>query len=591
MSTQIAVDPLILVASVLLVVAVVIAGVSRRLQAPSALLFLTIGMLVGDDGLGLVSLGDASVVQNVGVVLLLLILFEGGLTTKPTDLRRAAGPGAVLATLGVVLTSAITGAGAWLVLDIEPITAAMIGAVVGSTDAAAVFAMLRGLRLPPRLAAILKVESGANDPFAIVITLGIVELFVAQPTAGQMVVFAVMQPVIGLVVGGGVGALAVWTLRRSRLSADALYPVLALAFAGVAYGLGVLLGGSGFLAVYVAGLVIGSLARRRRRGIRDFHEGLANVGEIGLFLLLGLLVFPERLFDIAVAGVLVAAILTFVARPIATWLCLLPFRMPMREQVVVGWGGLRGAVPIVLATFPVTAGIPDGQLVFDIAFFVVLVSILLQGSTIARLIAWLGITSDRKAWAPVAEALPIDEIEADLVEVVVSADLPIAGRWLRDVPLPEGMLLAALVRDDRVIIPRGDAVLLADDVLLIVVQEPEFAAERVTAWARSEDGGDGPGSAAWSGRSRHSGDPDRSAPPRRPRRARPAPVRDRRSDRGGYPGPDPTASSADDASVRGSDREPPLAGPEPRLRRGPLPPDEPEPRSSDPDRGWRDLPG
>lgn len=527
------IDPAVFAISALLALAVVVASLSARVQAPSALLFLLLGMAVGDDGLGLVTIGDPELVQNVGVVALVVILFEGGLTTKPTDLRRAAGPGGLLATVGVLITATVTGFGAWLLLDIEPITAALLGAVVASTDAAAVFSTLRTVRLPWRLAAILKTESGANDPFAVVLTIGLLEWWARRPPTGEMVLFAVLQPVVGIVAGVAVGTLGVVVLRRVRLPAEGLYPVLALGFSGIAYGTAATLQGSGFLAVYVAGLAIGGFVHRRRRGIRDFHEGLANAAEIGLFLALGLLVFPSRLPSVALAALLVALVLTFVARPLATFLCVAPFRLPLRQQAVVAWGGLRGAVPIVLATFPITAGFPEGQIVFDVVFFVVLLSTLVQGSTVGTLVRRLGVRGARPAWAPVAEALPIDDVEADLVEVIVTDDLPIAGRWLRDVPLPEGMLLAAVVRDERVIIPRGDAVLLTDDVLLIVVQDPKRAAERVTAWARSEGGSVGPGAVPWPGPLTPSTDPEPEPAPVPPRRPR---LRDRRHARPGAPG-------------------------------------------------------
>lgn len=513
MTVGLPIDLVVLSASCLLAFAVLVVGFSQRVQTPSALLFLGIGMLVGDDGLGLVELSDPTVVQNVGVIALLVILFEGGLTTKPTDLRRAAGPGGLLATFGVVFTGAVTALGAWLLLPVEPITAALLGAIVSSTDAAAVFSTLRTVRLPWRLAAILKVESGANDPLAVVLTLGLLEVWMRQPGPGELIWFAALQPVAGALVGSAVGYLAAQTLRKAPLPADGLYPVLALAFAGVAYGTAVVVGGSGFLAVYVAGLFIGGLVRRRRRGIRDFHEGLANAAEIGLFLLLGLLVFPSRLPAVAGAGLLVALVLTFVARPLTTWLCLAPFKVPWRQQAVVAWGGLRGAVPIVLATFPITVGFPEGQILFEVVFFVVLVSTLVQGSTVQWLVNRLGVRGARPAWAPVAEALPIDEVEADMVEVIVSGDLPISGRWLRDVPLPEGMLMAAIVREERVIVPRGDAMLQPDDVLLVVVQDPNLAAERVTAWARSEGGGVGPGAVPWPGALTPSHEPERPTDP------------------------------------------------------------------------------
>jgi cell volume regulation protein A len=491
------IDPAVLLGSALLVLAVVVASLSHRFQTPSALLFLGIGMLVGDDGLAWVRFDDETAVQNLGVVALIVILFEGGLTTKPTDLRRAAGPGGALATVGVVITAAVTAVGAWVLLDIRPITAALLGAVVASTDAAAVFSTLRSVRLPARLAAILKVESGANDPFAIVLTLGLLEVALASPSGLSLTLFAVLQPVLGIAFGAVVGVLAVRVLRAVRLPADGLYPVLAFAFAGVSYGVAAAAGGSGFLAVYVTGLLVGAFVRRRRRGIRDFHEGLANAAEIALFLVLGLLVFPSRLLDVAVPGLLIALVLAGVARPVATAACLSPFRVPWREQAIVAWGGLRGAVPIVLATFPITAGFENGRVLFDVVFFVVLISALVQGSTVGRLVGWLGVEADRPAWAPVAEALPIDEIEADMVEVIVTSDLPVAGRSLRDAPLPEGMLLAAIVRRERVIVPRGDAVLTPEDVLLIVVQDPQRAAERVTTWARSEAASGDRRAAAW----------------------------------------------------------------------------------------------
>ena len=486
MEASLAIDPAVLLVSVLLVLAVLTASLSQRLQAPSALLFLGLGMLVGEDGLGLVLLDDQQLVQNVGVIALVVILFEGGLTTKPTDLRRAAVPGGLLATIGVLVTALVTGGGVYLIMDVEPLTAALIGAVVASTDAAAVFSTLRTINLPPRVGAVLKLESGANDPVAVALTIGLLEYWREQPDAGDLAIFAVGQLMVGLLVGAAVGLLGALLLRRVRLPAEGLYPVAALAVAGIAYGLAVPLRGSGFLAVYICGLLVGAQVRRRRRGIRDFHEGLANASEIGLFLVLGLLVTPGDLPEVWVPGVVTAVILTFVARPLATALCLVPTRLPWREQTIVGWAGLRGAVPIVLATFPVTVGYPGGQLIFNIVFFVVLLSTLVQGVTVGPMVRLLGVEADRPTWAPVAEALPIDEVEADIVEVVVTRDLPIVGQRLSQVPLGHGMLLASIVRGDAILVPRGDTRIEAGDVLLVVVEDPEHSAERVTAWARGE---------------------------------------------------------------------------------------------------------
>lgn len=485
MSAGLAIDPALLLASGLLIAGVMVAGLIQRLQVPGALLFLALGMLVGEDGLGL-QLDDLQLVQNLGVVALIIILFEGGLTTKPTDLRRAVLSGGAMATVGVLVTAGITGLGVLLLLDVHPLTALLLGAIVASTDAAAVFSTLRTTRLPPRLAAVLKFESGANDPFAVVLVIGLVELWREAPTAAEMLAFGAAQLIGGLVVGGMVAAAGTWLLRRVRLPAEGLYPVLAFAVAGLSYALAARVGGSGFLAVYVCGIVIGAQVRRRRRGIRDFHEGLANAAEIGLFLVLGLLVTPTELPGVVVPGLAVAAVLTFVARPVATVLCLAPARHPIRDQALVAWAGLRGAVPIVLSTFPLIAGYPNANVIFNVVFFVVLVSTLVQGATVGPVASWLGVTTDRPSWAPVAEALPIDEVEADIVEVILTADLPVVGQAVRDVPLGPGMLLATLVRDEKVVVPRGDTILADGDLLLVVVQDPELSAERVTAWARGE---------------------------------------------------------------------------------------------------------
>jgi potassium/hydrogen antiporter len=460
---------------------------AARLRIPGALLFLALGMLVGTDGLGLIDLSDPELVRNVGVIALLFILFEGGLTTKPTDLRLAALPGTLLATVGVVITAAVTAFGVWLVLGVDPVTAGLLGAVVASTDAAAVFSMMRTTPLPRRVSALLRLESGANDPIAVMLTVGLLATYDGGVSAGTWVIFAVVQLVGGGLVGGAVGGLGVLVLRRLDLGADGLYPLVAAAFGGVAYGLAAHLGASGFVAVYLAGLVIGALVPRRRRAIRGFHEALANAAEIGLFLLLGLLVFPSQLLEVALPALFVALVLTVVARPLAVTACTLGQGFGWRERALVSWAGLRGAVPIVLATFPFTAGVDEAGVIFDVVFFVVLVSVLVQGLTLLSLVRGLGLDVVRPAWSPVAEALPLDGIDVDLVEVFVSDDLGLVGRRLRDVPLPPATLVAAVVREHRVVIPQGDTRVLAGDVLLLTTQRRDDAADAVTRWARGED--------------------------------------------------------------------------------------------------------
>jgi potassium/hydrogen antiporter len=496
MQLELEIDALVLAVAVLLFGAVLTAALAAKpgsnFRVPGALLFLGIGMLVGDDGLALIRLDDTELVRDVGVVALLLILFEGGLTTKPTDLRLAALPGVLLATIGVVITAGVTGFGVWLLLDVEPIIAGLLGAVVASTDAAAVFSMMRTTPLPRKVSAVLRIESGANDPIAVMLTVGLLATLEGGAVGPRdWAVFALLQLVGGLAVGAAVGGAGAWLLRRIELGVEGLYPVLALAIGGVAYGAASSVGASGFIAIYLAGLLIGGLVPRHRRSVLGFHEAMANASEVGLFLLLGLLVFPSRLPAVAVPALAVAAVLILVARPAAVTLCSIGSRMSWREQAVVSWAGLRGAVPIVLATFPYTAGIADGPVIFDVVFFVVLVSVLVQGTTLLPLVNGLGVETAQPAWAPVAAALPLDRIDVDLVELFVTEDLAIAGKELRQVPELERALVAAIVRGPRVLIPKGDTRLLAGDVLLLTSQRESDVVARVTAWARGEPPRDG----------------------------------------------------------------------------------------------------
>jgi potassium/hydrogen antiporter len=501
------VDLVVLGVSALLVAAVLTAALAARpsstLRVPGALLFLGLGMLVGDDGFGLISVDDTVLVRDLGIVALLLILFEGGLTTKPTDLRLAAVPGMLLATAGVVVTAAVTGVGAWLILDIDPLTAALLGSVVASTDAAAVFSMMRTTPLPRRVSALLRIESGANDPIAVMLMVGVLAVIEGgSPSVGDWAAFAAIQLLGGAFVGGVIGGAGAWLLRRVPLGVEGLYPVLALAIGGTGYGVAAWAGASGFVAVYVVGLLVGGLVPRHRRSVLGFHEAMANAAEVGLFLLLGLLVFPSNLPAVALAGLGVAAVLILVARPLAVTICTLGAGIGWRERAVVSWAGLRGAVPIVLATFPFTAGVEGGALIFNVVFFVVLVSVLVQGTTLLPLVRGLGIQDRAPAWAPVAEALPLDRLDVDLVELFVTADLAIAGRRLRDVGTLDRALVAAVVRGHRVLIPTGETRVEVGDVLLMTSQGESDAVSRLSTWARGDGAADG-------------GLPDGEAPPER----------------------------------------------------------------------------
>ncbi|MGW5917463.1 potassium/proton antiporter [Nocardia fluminea] len=485
MSIQLPADWWILVVAALLVGGVLAAGFANRLRLPGLLLFLVFGMIIGDDGLGLVTLDDPRVAQIGGTIALLLILFEGGLSTKPRDLRVGALPGSLLATAGVLVTAGVVGAGTFLLLDIEAMTAFLIGAVVASTDAAAVFAVLRRAPLPRRLASLLEVESGANDPIAIMLTIGLIETWRGGPGVTDWAGFAAMQLGGGLVIGALIGIAGSWTLMRVNLGPEGAYPVLALGIAGLSYGVAAAAGASGFLAVYVTGLIVGAQVPLHRRGIRTFHQGLSSTAEVGLFMLLGVLVFPSQLPAVIGPGLVVTMVLVLLARPIAVVVSLVWLRYRWQELTLISWAGLRGAVPIVLATFPFVAGYPDGLFIFNIIFFVVLVSAAVQGSSISLVSRWLGLRTEASGLDPVAENVPIGSINTEMIEVRVTDDLYIAGRQLKDLAPPQG-LITSILRGSRILIPSPRTRVRSGDLVIIAAPHHSSASKRITAWARGE---------------------------------------------------------------------------------------------------------
>ena len=486
MTLGLPVDNVVFFAAALLILGVLVVGLSDRLRLPAALLSLALGMLFGSDGLGLVNVDDYALVRNLSVVALIVILFEGGLTTKPSVLREAGPQGFALSTIGVVVTGAVTAVGVELVFRLGWHTSLLMGAVVASTDAAVVFDLVRRAPLPRRIAGILEVESGANDPFAIVLTIGLLTTLEGiSASVGDWIWFGFWQLTGGLIIGLAVGFVSRWILGL-HLRSVGLYPIVAAGLAGLAYGTAALLSASGFLAVYVAGLVIGATVPRRRRVIRSFHASLANGADIGLFLLLGLLVFPAQLPAVALPALAVSAVLILVARPLAVVISLLPFRMPWQEQAILSWAGLRGAVPIVLATFPATAGLEEGQTIFNVVFFVVLTSTLIQGTGTVPLVRRLGLATEAPAWQSVAEALPVDMADIDLIEVEVTQDLAIADSPLRDHPLGSGMLVIAVLREGETAVPTGDTIMRPGDILVLSIDEASVELTDVTAWARGE---------------------------------------------------------------------------------------------------------
>ena len=482
MNTGFSVDPGLLLAGILLLVGVVAASMASRFRIPSLLMFLGLGMLVADDGLALVRFDDAALAQNIAVVGLVVILFEGGLGTDVASLRRVGAPAGALATFGVVITAGVVAAVAWLAMGLEPTTAMLLGAVVASTDAAAVFAALRSESLPERTQSLLRIESGMNDPVAVLLTIGMMEVWRADPGVGDWLWFLGLQIGVGAVVGVGVGWAGRWIIDHVTGGAAAALGAITLAIAAISYGLAAVVGGSGFLAVYLTGVLLTG-ARRSGRGVLYFHEGLAATAQAMLFLLLGILVFPSNLVGELAVAVVVAAALIFVARPLAVAAVLVFWRIPAREMAVVSWAGLRGAVPVVLATIPFTAGHPDGSVIFNVAFVVVVLSVALQAPTIGTLARRLGVVASERVTVT-REIVPVDALDADLVEVTVPASVEPRRVTLRSVPPPSGARVAFIHRRDTTVVPDGDTVMEAGDVLLLVAPR-DCDLDELENWSRS----------------------------------------------------------------------------------------------------------
>ena len=442
------------------------------------MLFLAVGMILGSDVTGLIAFDDYELARFVGVVALALILFEGGLTAGWEEIRPVLGPVVRLATVGTAITAGITGlAAAWL-LGRPLLEGLLLGAILCSTDGAAIFALLRGSTLRRRLARTLEGEAGMNDPVAVLFVLGFIE-WIQEPEFGLLEFgeLLVLELGIGAVVGLVIGRLGVLAFQRAQLATAGLYPVASIAVAALAYGGADALEGSGFLAVYLAGLALGSAAIPAKQTVTIFHEGLAWVAQIALFLVLGLLVFPDQVLNEWFEGTLIALVLVLVARPVAVALSTIGERFSGAERVALSWAGLRGAVPVVLATFPVIEEVPDSVQFFNIVFFAVLISTLLQGSTFEPLARRLGVTTSEPALPrPLTEMGTIRGLGAEVVEYPVGDDDAIAGKRVRELGLPRDAVLNVIVRGDEAIPPRGSTRVEAGDRLHVLVRQ-EVASE------------------------------------------------------------------------------------------------------------------
>jgi potassium/hydrogen antiporter len=484
---------LLLITGLLLAAGLVASLAAGRLRMPGLVLVLGIGMLIGSDGLGWINFGDFELARQAGIIAVSLILFEGGLSSGFEEIRPTLKTSIALATLGTLVTAGVTAVAAGLILDLEPLQALLLGSTVAATDAAAVFAVLRGSTLRRRLARTLEGESGLNDPIAILLVIGCIEA-IEQPDYSLMdaSVLVVGELGIGLVIGLAVGLASVQWMRRVTLPSAGLYPVASVATAALAYGAADTLHGSGFLAVYLAGLVLGTASTPARRTIVTFHDGLAWVAQLALFLILGLLVFPADLGDIILEGTAIAVVTAVFARPLAALLVTVRQGFSVGEKLVLGWAGLRGAIPVVFATFAVTSGIEGGITIFNVTFFVVLLSTVLQGTTIEPVSRLFGVASDERAIpVPLVEPVLLSRLGAEVRQFPVREGDAVVGRAVRELGLPREALLNVIVRGERAIPPRGSTVVEPGDELHIIVRQ-EAAVEFQELLRRWREGPVGP---------------------------------------------------------------------------------------------------
>jgi cell volume regulation protein A len=454
------------VAAVLLV-AVLAVRISVRLGFPSLLLYLAIGVVLGEAGIG-IQFENAPLTESLGLAALVLILTEGGLTTRWSEVRTSLWPGIVLSTVAVAISIAVTGTALHLVLGFDWRYALLWGAVLASTDAAAVFSVLRNVAVSRRLAGALELESGMNDAAAYIAVV----LLASGGTATWGLPFTVLYE---LVVGGLLGLLFGWlgaaALRRAALPATGLYPLATVAVPLLAFSAGSAIHASGLLAAYVAALVLGNSRLPHRNDTLSFAEGLGLLSQIGLFVLLGLFMSPGRLLDAVVPGLVAGAVVTLLARPLSVVLAMLPFRVPWREQAFLSWAGLRGAVPIVLAMIPITEGLPAARHLVDGVFVLVIVLTLVQGSTLRLLASALGLARGARSQELDVDAAPLDELGAVLLTIRIPDGSKMHGVYLSELRLPVGATVSLLVRDSVSHTPAPGTRLQVDDQLLVVATE------------------------------------------------------------------------------------------------------------------------
>jgi len=472
---DITIENIVLIGSVLLFISILAGKTSYRFGVPTLLLFLAVGMLAGSEGIGGIYFDEPKIAQFIGIVALNFILFSGGLDTRWKTIQPVLWQGVSLSTLGVLITALCIGTFAWQITDLTLMEGLLMGAIISSTDAAAVFSILRSknLALKSNLRPTLELESGSNDPMAYFLTIAFLSLVMnPEDSIWSIVPVFFLQILIGGVAGFAFGYLSKLVINKIKLGFEGLYPVLVISLMFITFSATDAIGGNGFLAVYLCGVYLGNQNLIHKNTVIKMFDGLAWLMQIILFLTLGLLVFPSQVVPVVGIGLAIAAVLIFVARPIAVLISLSFFKMKFRRRLYVSWVGLRGAVPIVFATYPLIAGIEKANLIFNIVFFVSLTSVLVQGTSLAAVAHWFNVSlpSSEKKLSPVDKIL-MDESKSHLQEIEIPVNSIAIGKRIVDLKIPAGAIIAMITRNNNFITPKGDTIVEENDILLILTED------------------------------------------------------------------------------------------------------------------------
>lgn len=476
------IENILLVGSLLLLISIIAGKTSYRFGVPTLILFLAIGILAGSDGIGKINFDDPRLAQFIGVVSLNFILFSGGLDTNWSTVKPILWQGITLSTLGVLLTALSLGTFVWLITDFTIYESLLLGSIVSSTDAAAVFSILRSksLALKSNLRPTLELESGSNDPMAYVLTIAFLSLVVNQD-AGVLTIIPLFlkQMILGGILGFVFGRLSKWVINRIRLDFEGLYFVLVIALMFITFSATDAFGGNGFLAIYICAVYLGNQELIHKKTILKMYDGLAWLMQIVLFLTLGLLVYPTEIVPIAGLGLLISVFLILVARPVSVFLSLIPFRMKNRRRLYISWVGLRGAVPIVFATYPLLAGIEKADMIFNIVFFISVTSVLIQGTTLSPVARWLHVALPEKVKPKnPTEQLLSEHPRTAMKEIQINADDYAVGKRVVDLGFPKTAIIAMIKRNDNYLTASGSTEIEAND-LLIVLSDNEASLPKV----------------------------------------------------------------------------------------------------------------